>query len=167
MGNYDQLPFGGGVSMGIKPGSIASNSLWASCACVNRYLNILIAAGAGALVINLQQATSSGGAGAKALLIERIARKTDVGVGVIKDIFVSNAAVDNENPVASLDTTATAATQSELILLRVRPQDLDLENGFSWVRAQISGAGAAAGCVLYLPEGPVYMGSGVPGVLNQ
>ncbi len=167
MSNYNQLPFGGGISIGIKPGSITGNAAWASCACVNKFLNVLIVAGAGALQVSLQQATSNAGAGAKALLLERVSRKTDVGVGNIKDLFVPVTSADPEAPIASLDTTATAATASEIVLVRIRPQDLDLENGFSWVRPVVAGAGAAAGCILYLPEDPVYVGSGVPGVLNQ
>lgn len=167
---FDQLPFGGGISVAIKPGSIAANGRWANMKHCTKAMNIIVVAGVtGTLVVALEQATDGSGTGAKALKIERLARKKD---NPTNDIWTSYSSITNEAPVANwssavgtTDEPSTAAAGEDLLLIEVRPSDLDMVNGYCFVRVVPSGAGAATGVALYLPTGWAYKGDGAYGVL--
>lgn len=171
---FDQLPFGGGASIGLVPtllNAAANNANWANLRDVNKFLCALIATNRGTdgddIVVTLEQATDNAGTGAKALSIERVAYKVG-DPGISSDVFTVDETITNEAPVASLDTDGYDAAQNDfLLLLRIRPQDLDMDNGFSHVRVSIAQTTAAQiGTVLYVPEGYAHSGAEVVGVVN-
>lgn len=172
---FDQLPFGGGASIGFVPVNLATAanpSAYANMRDVNKFLNILIVTGVGTagedIVITLKQATSKAGAGAKELLIKRAAYKVGVGATLpALDKWTVNTACSNESPIASLNTADhDQAENVGMELIRVRPQDLDMENGFSFVMVNVAKVtNAQIGVALFIPEGVAYEGADVNGIV--
>lgn len=156
----NNVPFG--TSMGLAPidlSSVAKNSNWANFRDVSDTIDVIIqlSAGAGNPVVSLEQASDRLGTNAKALNIQRFHYKKGnpdfaTGTGLLD--LLSEGAANKENQLASLDLTSLKGGANEfLLLLRIRPQDLDINsaNKYNWFRVKFT-AVACLGSVLFLPQ---------------
>lgn len=172
-GMFDSLPFGGSASVALAPVNLAAaaaNSLWASVRDCNDFLGLLVFLGAGTatqdITITLQQATTSGGAGAKALQIkEAFFKRGNAGFtaanALVQDRFVKTALFNREVPANNYATAAdrVATTNDFMTLIRISPKDLDMAGGFRYVRAQFNQPAAAQLAVAFwLTMGSAYNG---------
>jgi hypothetical protein len=179
---FSQLPNGGGLSVALSPVNLASaaaNSLYANIANVNKALLLLVflkAGGSGENVtINLQQATDAAGTGAKTLNIKEVFFKkgatTFATAPNTNDKFARSPStpVNRETAIASYATATdrVAATNDFMALIRISPADLDMANGFRYVRAQFTDPGATEqlGMALWIPDGAAYLGDSAPSIL--
>ena len=99
--------------------------------------------------ITLKQATSAAGAGEKALSFSTMWANIDIGAS---DTLVETAVTSDTF------TTSTTNNKDLLYLIEVDADDLDLANGFNWVRAGTADATSAVLSVLYILSGARYAG---------
>lgn len=179
---FSQLPNGGGLSIALAPvdlSAAAVNSLWASVRNVNKALFLIAFLKAGTagdnVTIALQQATDAAGTGAKVLNIKEVFFKkgatTFATAPNTNDKFNrSPSTPTNRETAISTYPTATdrvAATNDFMAAIRICPADLDMANGFSYVRATFTdpGANAQLGFAIWLPDGAAYLGQDAPSIL--
>lgn len=143
----------------------AVNGLWFNMANCNGLNAILIAAIGTAgddPVISLEQATSSAGAGAKALTLRRVDYKVGAtGFTSATDIWQRVSTIDRDNPAASYDTDGINGAENALLLnVFILATDLDINNGFKFVRLNCAdvGGNAQLGCIIYIPSQRHYQG---------
>ena len=127
-------------------------------------LNILLVKGLGGAtenpVITLEQAQDSSGTGAKALTIARIDTKIgNTGFTAATDLWSRVTTVNVDNKVSSY-TFAASAVNEGVVNFYVLDTDLDINNGFKYVRASVADVGATAQlvCLLYIPAIRKYQG---------
>lgn len=171
---FDQFPFGGGASIALPPVNLATganNSLWASVRDCNDSLLLLFYFGAGTatqdITVTLQQATTSAGGSAKALVVKEAWFKRGgaaftAGNAAARDVFVKSAIANREVSAANYNTAAdrVATTNEFMGVIRISPKDLDAGNNFRYVRAQFTQPAAAQqGVALWVPNGIAYQGS--------
>lgn len=113
--------------------------------------------------ITLDQATSNGGAGSKALTFTELwTKKAATNLqGVASYTRVTQAAA------ASYTDTASTGDQALLLVIEVTADMLDTNGGFKFVRATVADVGATAqtGCVLYIGRKPRYAQETLPSML--
>lgn len=132
-----------------------------------KQLNVLVqlAAGTGVehVTLELEQATSMAGAGAKPLNISRLHYKVGANLAVVNSWTLAPG-IDRETPVASwLSSLAGAATLQLAAIIRIDEDDLDTNNGFSCVRFKMADAGTARnGVCLYIATEMGYQGLSKP-----
>lgn len=102
-------------------------------------------------VFTLEQATAAAGTGAKALTFTRIRSKVGTLTAVGTWTLTTQTA-------AGTYTDAVSAEAEAVIAVVVRAAELDINNGFTWVRLSIPDVGAAAqlGCGFYILYGGRY-----------
>lgn len=176
-----RLPFGMPPSVALAPvdlAAAAANTNYASVRDINRCLALLFFCRVGAsgenVTVSLQQATTAGGANAKAMQLERLFFKkgapTFATAPAVNDKFVASPLATKEAPIASWATATdrVAATNEFMGMILIRPHDLDMAGGFSYVRAQFTDPGATAqlAFALWLPEGLAYAGQTAPSILE-
>lgn len=178
---FSQLPFGGGVSIALAPVDLqtAQNTTWAKISNVNKALILLVFAKAGTsgddLDINLQQATDSSGTGAKALSIKEVFFKRGATAFTAtpntRDKFTRSPSTPENRETAITtyvtDTDRVAATNDFMCAIRISPSDLDGDNGFCYVRGQLSdvGTNAQLGFALWIADDQAYQGVDAPSLL--
>ena len=179
---FSQLPFGGGVSIALSPvdlSAAAANTLYARMSNVNKALFLMVFLKAGTsgdnVTINLQQAQDASGTGAKTLNIREVFFKkgatTFATAPNTNDKFARSPSTPN-NRETSISTYATAtdrvaATNDFIALIRISPADLDGDNGFQYVRGQLTdpGSNAQLGFALWIADNYAYQGADVPSIL--
>lgn len=169
MVNKFDLVTGGDVII-AKPvsdfGAAANTGVWASMRHVKQ-LNVLLqlAAGTGVehVTLELEQATSAAGAGAKPLSITRLHFKVGADLSVVNS-WTKAPGIGRNAPVASwLSSLAGAATLQLAAILRIDEDDLDTNNGFTFVRFKMADPGAARnGVCLYIATEMGYQGVDKP-----
>lgn len=153
--------------MALTPVNLATGAntgVWLNMANVNG-MNFIVPKGIGAsgepVVITFEQAKDSSGTGAKAIDIKFVAYKVAASttIAAATDIWVPVTSIDPDNPVSSY--TGTSQGDKEAVYgFFFRQQDLDTNNGFTYIRIKIADVGATAqiGAVLAIPSGRVYKG---------
>lgn len=120
-----------------------------------RRLAIVLAKGAwagGTSAVTLNQATSSAGAGSKALAFTVQYKGTGAAQTANNDQLSKNTVASN--------TFALSTTAAEYHVIEVNAQDLDLANGFAWVQVACATPGSNADLLagLYILYDPAYAG---------
>jgi hypothetical protein len=171
---FNMLPFGGGVSVALAPvdlSAAAATTLFANTRDVEGCLFLLwfIKAGTAAdeATLNLVQATTAAGAGAKVLNIKEVWFKkgapTFATSPAVNDLWTKSALVNRELPAATYATAAdrVAATNDFMAAIRISPADLDMANGFRFVRGGCTDVGInpQLGTALWVPESRAYNSS--------
>lgn len=100
--------------------------------------------------LTVQQATDNAGAGAKALNFTRVDRKEGADIEAVGEFSKVTQAAAN--------TFALAATSEGIYVVEFDGQDLDIANGFAYVRATFGDVGVTAqlAAVVYLLSGARY-----------
>lgn len=178
---FEQIPFGGGVSVGLIPQDLsggAKNTAYANVRNVNSKLAIvaMIAAGTATqdITITLRQAKDAAGTGAKVLNVKEVYFKRGAPQFVAasaeaQDKFALSPSASREAPTASYVSTVdrVATTNAFVAALMVNPADLDQANGFSYVRAEFSSPAAAQlASVFFMPLEPAYEGKNARSILT-
>lgn len=143
----------GDVVAGFVPVNMATadnNSDYVCLRDIDRLLIVLFK-GAGTAgddpILALQQATSAAGGSAKDLTFTELRYKCGTLASITDWTKVTQTAA------ASYDTDGIDGAENQLILaVEVRPDMLDVNGGFTYVRANVAdiGANAQLGCLLYL-----------------
>lgn len=159
--NYSILE-GGDVINGITPVdlTLADNvGDWVNLANAARALVVLVA-GIGVEdedpILQLEQAQSASGAGAKALNFERLKYKVGELLSGVQNWTEVERTADDEYDTAGID-----GGENELIVaVEIEHGMLDGANGFTWIRAKVPQAGAGddpqLGTVYYVVAGRSY-----------
>jgi hypothetical protein len=100
--------------------------------------------------ITLKQATAVAGTSEKALAFDTMWANLDTAA---TDTLVETAVTSNTF------TTLTTNSKTAMYVMEVRPEDLDMANGFDCVRAGTADATAATLTVLYILSGPRFSGN--------
>jgi len=106
-------------------------------------------------VISIAQAQDASGTGSKALTaIRRIFLKE----GTLTAVTTWTETEAASNPGSTYTMDGTSAQSQALVCFYVQASDLDVENGFDWVRMVIAdtGSNAQLGCGLYILVGLGY-----------
>jgi len=109
----------------------------------------------GTAAVTLEQATSAAGAGAKALAFSRYCRASDA----------DESPIDSAAYVSVTSNTFNLSDNDNVLVIEVRAEDLDINNGFTFIRVRTATPGANADLVAglyYLYEGDY---AGQPGNL--
>ena len=103
--------------------------------------------------LTLQQATNAAGGGAKALNFTVIYRKQ-----AATNLAAVTAWTRTTQAAGNTYTNTDLAEQSALLVVDVKADDLDVANGFDWLRATVTdvGANAKPGSLHYILYGPRY-----------
>lgn len=110
--------------------------------------------------ITVEQATADGGTG-KALNFTTLFKKQGTVLTAIGDFTkVTQAA-------ANTYTNTDLAQQQAIIVIEFDSSDLDVDNGYDWVKATIADVGANAqdGCILYRLSEPRYAAATPPSAI--
>ena len=141
----------------------ATNGIYASMKHVKR-LNILVLLGVGTdaqnITFTLAQATTAAGGSAKALNITKAYYKAGANLAVVNS-WTSHSAVTRKDSVASLlETVSGVASLQKAFLFVIDEEDLDTNNGFAFVRLEMTdpGAGARDGSIVYIATEMSYQG---------
>lgn len=176
----DQIPFGGGASVGLMPVDLsggAKSSLYANVRNINGKLAIMALIAAGTawqnITITLSQAKTSAGGDAKVLNVKEVYFKRGganftAANAADRDKFVKSAYSTREVPTVSYVSTTdrVASTNDFLAAIMVNPADLDQANGFTYVRVEFSSPAAAQlGAAWFIPIDPAYEGPNAPSML--
>jgi len=126
------------------------------------YALILMPAGTASepAVISLQQATDNAATGVKTLNITDLHYKTGADLAAVAS-WTKVSTIDRQDSVASWSGgTVGAATDQQAVLIRIHADDLDVNNGFSYVRTKIAdtGSGARTSVVIYIVPSTAYQG---------
>ncbi|WP_289296237.1 hypothetical protein [uncultured Reyranella sp.] len=132
--------------------SAANNGDWVSLKGYGRVAAILYKAAGTAgddPVFTLRQATDVSGTGAKALNFTRIDSKVGTQTGIGQFTTTTQAA-------ANTYTDAVSAEAQAIMVVDIKAEDLDIDNGFDCVQLQIPdvGSNAQLGCALYVLHEP-------------
>jgi len=145
----------------------ATNGIYASMKHVKR-LHILVMLAAGTdtqnVTVSLGQATTSAGGSAKALNITKLYTKSGADLAAVNS-WTEQTAITRQDAVASyVETLLGVASIPKALLIVVDEDDLDTNNGFTFVRAQLTDPGADArnGAVLYIAAEMSYQGTTKP-----
>lgn len=107
---------------------------------------------AATIALDLLQATSAAGAGAKALTgVRRIWTNLDEATN---DTYVRQ--------VDALSFTTDAAVKEKLVVIEVSPSDLDLSNGFTYIAPRTGASNVANLTCAYIHLVPMYPGAAQP-----
>lgn len=149
----------------------ANNGAWVNMAEAEA-MNVLIVTGVGTAgedpVITLEQAKDASGTGAKALTLRYVAYKIGAtAINAAADVWVEVTSISRDNPAASY-TNTDGAENEFIVLVYVLAQDLDINNGFKFIRGKVAdvGSGAQLGVILYVPSGRHYKGKSANSFLN-
>ena len=145
------------VQMAIVPvdlSTAANNGDWINVADYESVVCLLVK-GIGTAgddpVFKLQQASAAAGTGAKDLLFTKIYSKvgTQTSIGTFT--------VTDQTAATSYTDTASAEAQA-IIGVEIACDQLDVDNGFTWVQLSIAdvGANAQIGGAIYILNGPRY-----------
>ncbi len=168
MDNCGSLPEVADVVLCLDPVNLATaanNGRWVNVANMTA-MNFIVIAGAGGSgenpVINLQQAKDSSGTGAKTLQLRRVDYKVGAtAIAAAQDLWTRVSTITRDAPADSWDTTGIGGGANAInVSIYVLPQDLDINNGFSYVRVQIpdSGSTAKLGTIIAVPIDKAYKG---------
>lgn len=128
----------------------ANNGLWVAMRKISRLVCVLVKAAGTAgddPVITIQQATSSAGAGAKALAFTRARTKIGAIASTPQWTITTQSAANTFTP--------TSAASQAVIAVEIQSTDLDMANGFSYVQLSIpsTGSNAQLGTAFYIAYG--------------
>ena len=120
--------------------------------------------------ITLQQATDVSSTGAKALNITRVDKKQAASDLLAVGQFTKSTADDPEtNDTFSTNTWTNTdlAEQAAIIVIDVKAEDLDIDNGFDCVRVTIADVGTTGqlGALLYLLHEPRFATDPLPSAI--
>lgn len=103
--------------------------------------------------ITLEQATAVAGTGAKALNFTRIDAKRGA------DLLAIGQFTKTEQAAGNTFTSDTLAEEQAIIVIDVKAEDLDIDNGFDCIRATVSdvGTNSQIGAMLYILHDPKYV----------
>ena len=107
-------------------------------------------------VISVAQATDASGTSSKALTaIRRVFLKEGTALTAVTTWSETEPAT---NPGSTYSMDATSAESQALCCFYIQSSDLDVDNGFDWVRVAIAdvGSNAQIGCSLYILVGLSY-----------
>jgi hypothetical protein len=145
----------------------ATNGIWVSMKHLKR-LHILVMLAEGTdtqnVTITLGQATSAAGGSAKVLNITKLYSKSGANLAAVNS-WTERTAIQREASVASfVETDLSVASIPKAVLIVVDEEDLDTNNGFTFVRAELTdpGAGARNGSILYVAAEMSYQGTTKP-----
>lgn len=101
--------------------------------------------------LTIQQAQDNAGTGAKALTFDTIYRKQ-----AATSLAAVGTWTKTTQTAANTYTEGTSAEQDLIWVVEIQASDLDVDNGFDFVRATVADVGAAAqlGYLLYILAGP-------------
>lgn len=127
---------------------------WVSFAKYDRCLIVLfkgIGTAADDPIFNLQQADSLSGGNAKDLLFTVIHKKVGAQITTLDFSRVTQTA-------ATSHTDAVSAEAEAIMAVEVKADELDVDNGFNWIRLDIAniGSNAQLGCAFYIMLGARY-----------
>jgi hypothetical protein len=172
------LVIGGSVVQAILPidfDNQARNGVWADMAATEALSVVVVLAAPGSAgvgpIITLEQATDSAGSGAKALSIvdARYLKAADIQAPSASELWAEITA-SRTSPLASWDADDVGGDIAELmVVITIRPADLDINNGFRWVRVKtVNGDSAAArlGQAMYIAKDRKYQGDAKPNLLG-
>lgn len=145
----------------ILPKDITGNAqtgLWVNLA-YSKKCTIFLIQGAwagGTPAVTLEQATSAAGAGAKALAFDRkfsFAQGSGAPDAIAKETFAP--------ATVSSDTFNLPAAVGTVTAIEIRAGDLDVNNGFKWMRVDVASPGSNADllCAFYLLSDLSYEGN--------
>ena len=171
----NHLPFGGGTSLALPPVDLATSpsTVWCKVKDVNEFLVFSVLADAGAAaahpVFSLEQAKDSAGTDAITMGVKRAYWKKGTGAGGAfvnaDDVYTEDTAVNVENPGASYDTSLhTPGAAQSVHAIMIRP--IDLMEGYTHVRLNITCPGAKVACVAVDIIGKVYQSRQTPGPIE-
>jgi hypothetical protein len=165
---------GGDVLIAVPIANIsaaATNGIYASMKHIKR-LNILVLLGAGTdtqnITFTLGQATTAAGGSLKALNITSVYYKAGADLSAVNS-WTEHTVVDREDSVASLvETVSGVASLQKAFLFVVDEEDLDTNNGFTFVRVEMTdpGAGARNGSIVYIATEMSYQGISKPTLVS-
>ena len=144
----DQMQIAAGF-VPVNLASAANNSDWGHLKAFARLLIIFFkgAAGSGTEdpTITVLQATDVAGTGSKALNVARAWTKTDADLTTIGQFTAGS-------PSTNTLTVASSAQKAAIWVIEVLASDLDKNNGFSCVQANVADVGSVSqlGCLLYI-----------------
>lgn len=124
----------------------ANDGDWVSLKNYNRLTIVLfkdVGTAAQDPIITLEQAQAVAGTGAKALAaIDRVhTKQAAVNLQAVGQYSLV------EQAAAATYTDAALGEEAAIIVIDIRPADLDLDNGFDCVRARVADTGAGAGAM--------------------
>jgi hypothetical protein len=149
----------------------ATNGIYASMKHAKR-LNILVLLDVGTdtqnITFTLGQAKTAAGGSVKALNFTSVHYKAGANLAVV-NAWTKQAAVTRKDPVASVvETISGVASLQKAFLFIVDEEDLDTNEGFTFVRLEMTDPGAAArtGSVLYIATEVSYQGQTKPTLVS-
>ena len=158
------------IAAGILPSDLASGDQtgdWVSVEQYNRVAVVFFKDGGTAgedPTLVIQEATDAAGSGAKNLSFTTIYRKQG------SDLFLVGQWTETTQSAQGEYTNATSAEEECIWVIEFDAADLDTDNGFKFIRANIDdiGTNSQLGCVLYILSEPRYADSpaNMAGVLS-
>ena len=112
-------------------------------------------------VITLLQATAVAGTSSKALNITRVDKKQAASNLLATGTYTlstSASAASHDTFSTNTWTNSDLAEQAAVVVIDVRAEDLDIDNGFDCIQANVAdvGTNAQLGCLLYMLHDPKY-----------
>lgn len=161
------LPEIGDLVVAAKPVDLSAAAVagrWfnmANCDSVNALLISALGTAGDDPVITLEQAKDSSGTGAKALNLYRVDYK--IGATAFTsatDKWQRVTTINRDNPAASYTHTDGAENEFTVNVF-IKDSDLDVNNGFRYIRIKVAdvGANAQLGALLYIPIARKYTGA--------
>lgn len=155
----------------VNTAAAAVNGAYAAMKHVKR-LSILVLLAAGTdtqnITFTLGQAKTAAGGDAKVLNFTKVYYKAGADLAVVNS-WTSHAAVTRKDSVASLlETVSGVVTLQKAFLFVVDEEDLDTNNGFGFVRVELTDPGAAVrqGTVVYIATETSYQGISKPTLVS-
>jgi len=141
----------------------ANDGDWVSLANYQRCVAVLFKAAGTAgqdPVFTLEQATTAAGGSSKALTFTTIYKKVGTQTGISSWTKTTQSA-------AGTYTDAVSAEAEAIIAVEISASDLDVDNGFDFVRLTIPDVGGAAqlGCAFYIMLDPRDSGQTMPSAI--
>lgn len=119
--------------------------------------------------ITLLQATSVAGAGSKALNITRVDKKQGTDLTTIGTFTTSTSGspASNDTFATNTWTNSDLAEQQGIVVIDVKAEDLDIDNGFDVIRANVAdvGTNSQIGGILYVLHEPRYASGTLPSAI--
>lgn len=146
------------LATGAQTGDWVSMSKYGRCA-------IVLLAGVGAasqdVTITIEQAATNGGS-AKALNFTRVDTKQASALTAVGQF------TQNSQSAGNTYTSDTSGETQKLWVIDIKAEDLDVANGYSWLRASLNdpGTNSQIGTILYLLHEPRYSDPPLPAAIS-
>lgn len=120
--------------------------------------------------ITLLQATAVAGTGAKALNITRVDKKQAASNLLATGIFATStpgSPATHDTFLTNTWTNSDLAEQAAVVIIDVKAEDLDIDNGFDCITVTIAdvGTNAQLGCLLFVLHEPKYAAVPLPSAI--